>query len=320
MTGRQILVTGGAGYVGSHLTEALLDQGNAVRVVDNLSTGSRANLAASEGREGFEFMEGDFLENSLEDYLEGCDEVFHLAASQNVRTALRDTRADVNQNIRATYNLLEAMRRVGTSRLGFASTSTVYGEAAVPTPEDYAPMAPLSLYGASKLAGEALISAFSHTFGLQAVVYRFANIVGGRATHGVVYDLVAKLGEDHRELEILGRQPGTKKSYVYLGDALAGMLAAWEARGGGFAVYNVGSEDQISVEEVANAVCDALGLEGVRYRWTGGVDEGRGWRGDVRDMWLDVRRLKALGWQPRYSSREAVRLAARDLSKEGPAG
>ncbi|MCJ2555099.1 MAG: NAD-dependent epimerase/dehydratase family protein [Candidatus Thermoplasmatota archaeon] len=321
MTGRRILVTGGAGYVGSHLVEVLLHQGNTVRVVDNLSTGSRANLAAFEGQDGFEFVEGDLLGSSIDDYLDGCGEVFHLAASQDVRTALTDTRRDVDQNIRATYRLLEAMRRTDTSRLGFASTSTVYGEArTVPTPEDYAPMAPLSLYGASKLAGEALISAFSHTFGLQAVVYRFANIVGGRATHGVVYDLFAKLQDNREELEILGRRPGTRKSYVYVDDAIAGMLAAWEASQEGCEVYNVGTEDQINVEELADAVSGALGLEGVRYRWTGGVDEGRGWRGDVRDMWLDIRRLKALGWRPYRSSHEAVDLAVKDLAKQDQAG
>ncbi|MEE9163627.1 MAG: NAD-dependent epimerase/dehydratase family protein [Thermoplasmata archaeon] len=317
MTGSQILVTGGAGYVGGHLVEALLHQGNSVRVVDNLSTGSRSNLAAFGGTDAFEFVEGDLLEGPIDDYLDGCQEVFHMAASQDVRAALTDTRADVNQNIQATYRLLEAMRRTDTPRLAFASTSTVYGEPhTVPTPEDYAPMAPLSLYGASKLAGEALISAFAHTFGLQAVVCRFANIVGGRATHGVVYDLFAKLQTNREELEILGRRPGTRKSYVYVDDAIAGMLAAWEGSQEEYEVYNVGSEDQINVEQLADAVAEAMGLEGVRYRWTGGVDKGRGWRGDVRDMWLDIRRLKAFGWRPHRSSEEAVGLAVSDLMKE----
>ncbi|MDX1534697.1 MAG: GDP-mannose 4,6-dehydratase, partial [Thermoplasmata archaeon] len=274
--------------------------------------------APFEGQPDFEFVEGDLLEDPLEGYLEGCEEVFHLAASQNVRTALTDTHTDLDQNIRATHRLLEAMRRTDTPRLGFASTSTVYGEPrTVPTPEDYAPMAPLSLYGASKLAGEALVSAFSHTFGLRSVIFRFANIVGGRATHGVVYDLVGKLQADPAELEILGRRPGTKKSYIYVEDAIAGMLAGWEARQGGYEVYNVGTEDQINVEELADAVCEALGLQGVRYRWTGGVEEGRGWRGDVRDMWLDVSRLKAVGWRPRRTSRESVSAAAEDLRHEG---
>ncbi|MFQ6013501.1 MAG: NAD-dependent epimerase/dehydratase family protein [Thermoplasmata archaeon] len=318
MTGSRILVTGGAGYVGSHLTEALLEQGHAVRVVDNLSTGRRAFLSPCEGREGFEFVEGDLLQGPVEDYLDGCDGVFHLAASQDVRRALEDTRMDVDQNIRVTHRLLEGMRRADTPRLGFASTSTIYGEVrTLPTPEDYGPLAPISLYGASKLSGEALISAYSHTFGLDAVVYRFANVVGGRATHGVVYDLVAKLRRDREALEILGRRPGTRKSYVYVGDCVAGVLAGWEAGKGGFEVYNVGSEDQISVEEVADVVCRAMGLKGVRYRWTGGVDAGRGWRGDVRDMWLDIAKLKDVGWRPKFSSEEAVRRAVQDLTTPG---
>lgn len=318
-TGRRVLLTGGAGYLGSHLCEALLERGHAISVVDNLSSGRRDALTTCEGRPGFEFHEADILRDPLGTLLEDHETVFHLAANQDVRRALTDTRPDFQQNVEATYRLLEAMRGTDPARLVFTSTSTVYGEAkTVPTPEDYAPLAPISLYGATKLASEAMISAYAHTYGLRAVVVRLANVVGGRSTHGVVYDLVRKLRRNDRELEILGRDPGTRKSYVHVEDCVAGILRGWEAGDGVIEVYNVGSEDQISVREVADGVCRALGLSQVRYRWTGGVEEGRGWKGDVRDMWLDVGKLKETGWRPQYTSQEAIQRAAGELGGSPP--
>ncbi len=206
------------------------------------------------------------------------------------------------------------MRQTGVSALSFTSTSTVYGETErVPTREDHSPMEPISLYGATKLACEALISSYCHTFGFEASVFRFANIVGGRSTHGVVYDLVEKLRRNPKELEILGKKPGTRKSYCYVDDCITGLLAGIEAASKPFDVFNIGSEDQMTVEGVADIVCEAMELKDVDYRWTGGVDGGRGWKGDVRDMWLDVGKLKASGWRPRFSSADAVRKAVRDL-------
>ncbi len=312
--GGRVLLTGGAGYLGSHLCEILVDRGHAVRVLDNLSTGRREALAGCERSAGFEFHEADLLRDPLEDFLEDCETVVHLAANQDVRRALTDTGADFHQNVEATYRLLEAMRITGPSRLIFTSTSTVYGEAeVVPTPEDYAPLAPISLYGATKLAGEAMISAFAHTYGLEALVFRLANVVGGRSTHGVVYDLVQKLRQNDQELEIIGRDPGTRKSYVHVEDVMAGIFKAWNLATGAFEVYNLGSEDQISVREVADGITSALGLADVRYRWTGGVEDGRGWKGDVREMGLDVSKLEGTGWRPRLTSGQAVRQAAESL-------
>ncbi len=223
----------------------------------------------------------------------------------------------MEQNVEATYRVLEAMRTSGVADLLFTSTPTVYGESTVPTPEDYGPMEPISLYGATKLACEAIISAYCHTFDLRSSVFRFANVVGGRSTHGVVHDFVRKLQSNPKELEILGREPGTKKSYCYVDDCISGLLAGMEGAAGPFDVYNIGSEDQITVEEVADAVCEVMGLHEVSYRWTGGVDDGRGWKGDVRDMWMDVRKLKKTGWRPAYSSEAAVRRAVDDLLGRG---
>lgn len=313
--GGQVLVTGGAGYIGSHLCEALLGRGYQVRVLDNLSSGRREFLAACEGNENFELVVRDLLKDSFGDALTGCDAVFHLAANQDIRKALTDPRVDLEQNVEVTHLLLEAMRRSEVTSLIFTSTSTVYGEAAVvPTPEDYSPMEPISIYGASKLACEALISSYCHTFKFKAVTFRFANVVGGWSTHGVAYDFVQKLRQNSRELEILGKEPGTRKSYYHIDDCISGLLAGWKAGSDPYEVFNIGSEDQITVEEVADTVCSSMGLEGVEYGWTGGVDEGRGWIGDVRNMWLDISRLKATGWRPQYRSREAVKLAVKDLS------
>ncbi len=313
--GSRVLVTGGAGYIGSHLCETLLRQGYKVRAMDDLSAGRREFLSACEEDDNFELVVGDILRSSLEGPLEGCTAVFHLAANPDVRMALADTRVDLKQNVEATHMLLEAMRRSDVASIVFTSTSTVYGEAdVVPTPEDYSPVEPISVYGATKLACEALISSFCHTFGFRGIVYRFANAVGGRSTHGVVHDLVQKLRKDPSELEILGREPGTRKSYCYVDDCISGILAGLSADPDPYDVFNIGSEDQITVEEVANTVCNALGLKAVSYRWTGGVDDGRGWKGDVRDMWLDLTKLKASGWRPRLTSGEAVRQAVRDMT------
>lgn len=314
MESRRILVTGGAGYLGSHLCEALLEQGHDVRALDNLSTGRREHLAACMDHPAFAFVEADLLVDDLAPFLADRDAVFHLAANPDARAALRDTRVDMDQNLEATYRLLEAVRDSEAGEIVFTSTSTVYGESpVVPTPEGYGPPAPISLYGATKLGCEGLLSAYCYTFDLEAVVFRFANVVGGRATHGVVPDFVEKLREDPARLEILGREPGTRKSYTYLEDCLDGMVVGWRAASQRFEVYNLGSEDQITVRHVADVVCDAMDLSGVAYEWTGGVDEGRGWRGDVRDMWLDVSKLKATGWTPVYTSAEAVYRAVGDL-------
>lgn len=244
----------------------------------------------------------------------GCTAVFHLAANPDVRAGDERPAEVFEDNVLATARLLEAMRDAGVTRLGFPSTSTVYGEATVvPTPEDYAPLAPVSMYGASKLAGEGLIDGFAATHDLTALVVRLANVVGGGATHGVVYDLVHKLRSDANRLEILGRDPGTRKSYVHVDDTIEAMLHAWSCVDRGVETFNVGSEDAITVRELADEVCRAMDLGDVEYRWTGGVDGG-GWKGDVKTMALAVDRLKARGWRPRHYSAESVFLAAKALA------
>lgn len=300
----RILVTGGAGFIGSHLAEALLREGHEVVVLDNLSVGRRENVP-----EGAELVVGDILDReAVGKALSSVDAVFHYAANPEVRVG--DPETHLRSNLLGTYTILEAMRERGVRDIVFASTSTVYGEASVlPTPEDYGPLKPISVYGASKLACEALISSYTHTYDLRAVALRYANVVGPRAHRGVVKDFVAKLKANPRVLEILGDGTQTK-SYIWIGDAVDATLTAWRAMGEGFEPYNVGSVDAISVIEVADAVVEALGLTGVEYRFTGGVKGGRGWLGDVKKMHLSIEKLRRLGWEPRYTSREAVKKAA----------
>lgn len=310
----KIVVTGGAGFIGSHMADALVGQGDLV-IVDHLKAGKRANLARAM-KEGATLRKQDLLRADLNPIFRGAEVVYHFAANPDVRMGREGTKPLFDENIVATYRVLEACRAAKVPKVVFTSTSTVYGEATVvPTPEDYAPMEPISVYGASKLSNEALLASYAHTFGMQAFIFRLANVVGSRSGHGVVVDFVRKLARDPSRLEILGSDPGTAKSYVHIEDTIAGIVAGMRASNGPLSVFNLGSEDAITVRSLADAVCDAMGLAGVEYRWTGGAGGGRGWTGDVRVMQLSVDRLKATGWRPRRSSEEAVRAAAKDAWK-----
>jgi UDP-glucose 4-epimerase len=311
MTGTRILVTGGAGFIGSHVVDRLVRDGAEVTVVDNLSGGRKELLSQSLDR--IRFVEGDCGNDALLDrLLPGMDAVWHLAANPEVRTGATDPAGHYEANVGLTFRVLEGMRRHDVRRLVFTSTSTVYGNATVvPTPEDYGPLHPISVYGACKLAGEALISAYAGTFGFDALLFRFANVVGPRSTHGVVVDFVRKLKADPKRLEILGDGRQTK-SYVSVEDTVEGMMQAVLKAPRGAQAYNIGSRDAISVVELADAVAKEMGVAPMHH-FTGGTKDGAGWTGDVKRMGLDTSRLEALGWKPRHSSSEAVRIAARSL-------
>lgn len=316
VSGKSILITGGAGFIGSHLADRLVDLASEVVVFDNLSAGSLSNLKECLKRRNFRFVKGDLLDpKAIAKAVEGRDLIFHLAANPEVRIGAEDTKVDFEQNLVATRNLLEAARVAKVEGVVFTSTSTVYGEAStMPTPEDYGPLKPISLYGASKLGCEALLSAYCHLFGFASVIYRFANVVGSRSRHGVIYDFIRKLMKDGRTLEILG--DGTqRKSYIHVSDCVDAILLGLRRSKENVEVFNIGSEDQISVTAIAKIVIEEMGLKNVKLRFTGGV-EGRGWPGDVKLMLLSVQKLKKLGWRPKYSSAEAVRLASRELIKE----
>jgi len=315
LKGRKILVTGAAGFIGSHLVDALVED-NEVIGYDNLSSGKRELVEHLDDNDNFELVVADVMdEGPLNEQMAKCDMVFHLAANPDVRVGAKDTYVHLEQNIVATYNVLEAMRRNDVKEIIFTSTSTVYGETdVIPTPEDLGPLKPISLYGSSKLSCEALISAYCHTFDMTSVSFRFANVVGPRSTHGVTYDFVNKLKDDPEELEILGSPPGTTKSYFYISDCIDGMLFAAENAEKSVEYFNIGSEDYIDVKQIADIVCEEMGLEDVEYSWTGGADGSKGgWKGDVKVMLLSIDKLKSMGWSPQYDSCKSIAMTVRSL-------
>ena len=308
-----ILVTGGAGFIGSNLVNRLVSENEVVHVLDNLSSGSMESLERVKRSPMFHFHKADLLQKESIVIPDDCKTIYHLAANPEVRVGFTNPEVHFSQNIVATFNLLEAARRNDVETLLFTSTSTVYGDARViPTPEDYAPLEPISTYGASKLACESIMSSYAHTYGIRAIIYRLANIIGSDSTHGVIFDLVTKLLKDPGRLEVLGdgRQ---NKSYLHISDCISAIIAGRKGSDGIVNVYNVGSQDQVEVRDIAGTVIGAMEMAGVKVEFTGGVDSGRGWKGDVKNMLLDVRRIMSLGWNPRYDSLEAVRLTSREL-------
>jgi len=312
----RILVTGGAGFIGSHLVDVLMEKGNFVRVLDDLSAGSLENLRRWISHENFEFVRGDMRDPlSVREALDEIEVVFHLAANPEVRIGAQSPEILYESNVVITYNLLEEMRGANVRELVFTSSSTVYGDARIlPTPEDYGPLEPISVYGAAKLAAEALISGYAHTFDMRALVFRLANIIGERSNHGVIYDFIRKLERNPEELEILG--DGTqKKSYLHVSDTVEGMIHLYNhfrSENKRFEVFNLGNEDWITVREIAEIVSREMNLNPI-FRFTGGVDGGRGWKGDVKMMLLSIEKAKSKGWKPEMSSREAVERTVREL-------
>ena len=307
------IVTGGAGFIGSHLVDTLVARKSRVTVIDSLGAGSKKNLARHLGKGKVTLLVADILGDGWQDTFEGADRIWHLAADPDVRQSALAPEGPVSNNITATFRVLEAMRRYHVPEIAFTSTSTVYGEADVlPTPEEYTPLEPISIYGATKLACEALISAYCHSFSMRSWIFRFANIIGARSGHGVIPDFISKLVYNPRELPILG-DGNQKKSYLEVQECVDAMLFATGYAGATVNTFNIGSEDWIDVKEIAGIVAKEMGLFGVRYSFTGGE---RGWVGDVPKMQLSIARMKTLGWRPRHGSRESVRMAVAAILAE----
>ncbi len=292
----KFLVTGGAGFIGSHLIDALVKRGDVV-AFDNFSSGRKEFLSGTK----VDIIRGEI--RNLNEIMEACKEVdvvYHYAADPDVRRSFSKPLENFAIDALGTVNVLEACRLNDVKQIVFASSSVVYGNAKIPTPEE-APIAPVSNYGAAKAASECYVSTYSELYGVKATVLRYANIIGPRSTHGIIYDFCLKLKKNPKELEILG--DGTqRKSYFHVIDAVDATLMA-ESKTKKLSVINVGSEETINVRQISRLVVSALDLKGVRYKCTGGKT---GWPGDVPTMLLSIEKLKSLGWRPKYSIKESI--------------
>ena len=310
----RILVTGGAGFIGSHLVDELINRGNEVVVYDNFSSGKKEFLDASLSTGKVKLIEGDLLDlELLTEAMKGIEIVYHLAANPDIRLGTTVTDTDLKQGTIATYNVLESMRINGCKNIAFSSSSVVYGEAKLmPTPEDYGPLFPISLYGASKLGSEGLISAWVGTFGIKAWIFRFANIIGSRGTHGVIFDFIHKLKKDPTRLEVLGNGL-QEKSYMEVIDCSRAMIHVVEKFNEDLNYVNLGSKDTCSVSRIAEIVIKTSGFLDANIEFTGGD---RGWAGDVPKAMLDVMKLNQSGFNCKFQSDDAVRFTANSLIEE----
>jgi len=327
----RFFVTGGAGFIGGHLVARLLHKPDAqVVVYDNFSSGRSWHLqptmslnrepaaTARANEKRLHVVTGEIKDLSrLREAMAGADTVFHLASNPDIARAVREPDIDFWEGTYLTQNVLEAMRQNGVPRLIYSSGSGVYGDTGTePVAETYSPMRPISTYGASKLAGEALICSYCHMFDMHALAFRFANVVGPRQTHGVAYDFVLRLLRDPTQLQILG-DGSQSKSYIHVDDVLDAIFFLHDRGWQGFDVFNVATTDYVTVREIADLVVQQLGLAQVAYSFTGGD---RGWKGDVPVVRFDTQKLRARGWSNRRTSRQALIASIDSLIADARAG
>jgi len=307
MSIQRAFVTGGAGFIGSHVVDGLLARGIKVVVYDNFTTGRKDFVAPQ-----VKVIRGDVLDlEELTNAMKGCDFVFHFQANADVRGGKQHTRVDLEQNTIATWNVLDAMRINAAKGIAFASSAAVYGEPTVfPTPENYAPVQ-TSLYGASKLAGEAMLEAYCEYFGMRSFSFRFVSWIGERYSHGVIFDFMKRLQADPTRLQILGNGQ-QKKSYLYVKDGVDGILRAIDHHASGKHVFNLGHDYFLTVVDLTKIVLDELGLKNVKLEYTGGE---RGWIGDSPLVHFDTSKIRQLGWKPQTSIEEGIRRTVRFLKQ-----
>ncbi|MBU4256043.1 MAG: NAD-dependent epimerase/dehydratase family protein [Candidatus Thermoplasmatota archaeon] len=303
-------VTGGAGFIASHLVDRLLNDGNEVICIDNFVTGKKENIVHNENKKNFKCIVNDLSDiDYLTKIFKGCDAVFHFAANADIRGSIKNTRKDLEVNTILTYNVLEAMRKADVKKIVFASSSAVYGEPEkIPTPEDY-PLTVTSLYGASKVAGETLIEAYCSTFDMQGWMYRFVGIIGERYSHGVIYDFVKKLSENPDMLEILGNG-NQRKSFLYVKDCADGIMFGYNRAKDSVNIFNLGTDEAIVIRKLADVVVEEMGLKNVEYNFTGGI---RGWKGDSPVVRLSTEKINRFGWKPKLKIEEGIRATTRWL-------
>ena len=300
---KKAFITGAGGFIGSNLLDRLLREGQTVVGYDNYSTGQKQFLQKCHRQVGFNFLEGDLLDvGRLKTAMEGCDFVFHFAANADVRFGLQHPGKDLEQNTQGTFNILEAMRANGVSKIAFSSTGSVYGEANVfPTPEDAPFPVQTSLYGASKLAGESLIQAYCEGFGFQSWIFRFVSILGERYTHGHVFDFFKQLKNNPLRLRVLGNGK-QKKSYLYIQDCLDAILLAVERSKDKVNIFNLGVDGYCQVNDSIGWICHEMGVN-PKLEYSGGE---RGWVGDNPFIFLETKKIQSLGWRPNVSIEEGV--------------
>ncbi len=325
---KNVIVTGGAGFIGSHVVDELLTQGAKVTVIDNMNTGQPQIVDAHKKNKNYTFLKLDIFSerDRLINAMKGSEFVFHLAANADIRGGITNTMVDLEQNTLATHNVLEGMRRNDVRGIAFSSSASAYGiQTKFPIPED-AQMIQNSLYGASKLAGEGLIEAYAEYYGISGSIYRFVSIIGERYPHGVVIDFYRKLKKDPKTLEILG-DGNQKKSYLYVKDCVAGIMAGVKATNEGknlsnaatapattsktrIGIYNLGQNYTLNVKDVAGIITKEMGLTNVKYRFTGGA---AGWVGDQPVVLLSTKRIESLGWKPQVRIEDGLRRTIRYL-------
>ena len=304
----RILITGGAGFIGSNLVEKLMD-GNEISVIDNLSGGRKEFINPFIDKIKFHKID---LAEEIDKYFSGVDEVWHLAADPSVKDSSIET---FFKDVEITKNVLEACRKNKVKKIIFTSSSTVYGESELNTPEN-CETKPISFYGATKLACESLISTYCSLYKIQGFLFRLANIIGKNSTHGVIYDFVGKLSKNKEELEILGDGKQTK-SYLSVGDCINGLIIAKDNAKELVNIFNLGNKDKTNVKEIAEMVVEEmiafkLLQKKPKFKFIEDVESGRGWKGDVKEMLLNISKLEKLGFKPKYSSKEAIKLAVKE--------
>jgi UDP-glucose 4-epimerase len=300
-------ITGGAGFIGSHLADRLLAEGQNVTVYDSLISGKNTNIEHNLNKKNFHFIQSDLLDlESLKKAMKGHEVVWHLGANTDIPGGNKNTDIDLKNCTIATWNVLEAMRGTGVSKILFASSSTVYGDVPlVALKETSGPLFPISLYGAGKLACEGLLSSYSHLFGIKVWMFRFGNVLGARMGHGVIHDFINKLRNNPKELEILG-DGNQEKNYFLIEDCLDGITCAFQKSKTDCDVFNLGCTATIKVRDIGRVVAEEMGLKDVKFRFTGGI---RGWAGDAPYVMFNLDKIAKLGWQSKHSSEEAVRIA-----------
>lgn len=313
----KVAVVGGAGFIGSHLVETLVERGDTVVAIDDLSIGKREFLSEKAKLIELHVTHEPACVERLATIFDGVDLVFNLAANPDARWSLADTFLDMRQNALVNWATLDAMRRAKVKKFVLASSGTVYGDIPRAVAEDHGPSFPISLYGASKVASEAYASAYAHGYGIQSWIYRFGNVIGPRGTHGIMLDLLKKLDKDKSKLEVLG-DGNQRKPYLHVADCVAGMLFGLANANDEVNYFNLAPPDTIRIGEIAELVLEEVGLAGkTPIAYTGGT---RGWVGDVAVSMLDPEKIAKLGWRVRYTSKEAVQRAVKELVVDYRAG